>query len=231
MPETQPIIEVSHLTKEYPGVHAVNDLSFTVYDGDVYGFLGQNGAGKSTTIRMLLTLVKPTGGNIRIFGKDLSAHRHEIMSQTGAIIERPDLYKYLSAYDNLKIFARMSGRRAGRALLMERLDMVGLADRWNSAVKTFSQGMKQRLGIAVSLIHDPRLVLLDEPTNNLDIASAEVLEQALADFEGTVLVISHDRYFLDQTMQRLLVIENGQLAGYAGGYSDYLAARNPKSTS
>ncbi len=220
MPETQPIIEVSHLTKEYPGVHAVNDLSFTVYDGDVYGFLGQNGAGKSTTIRMLLTLVKPTGGNIRIFGKDLSAHRHEIMSQTGAIIERPDLYKYLSAYDNLNIFARMSGRRAGRALLMERLDMVGLADRWNSAVKTFSQGMKQRLGIAVSLIHDPRLVLLDEPTNGLDpqgIADMRNLIISLKkDMGKTVLVSSHLLSEIEQVATRMIIINKG--AKIAEGY-------------
>lgn len=214
MPETQPIIEVSHLTKEYPGVHAVNDLSFTVYDGDVYGFLGQNGAGKSTTIRMLLTLVKPTGGNIRIFGKDLSAHRHEIMSQTGAIIERPDLYKYLSAYDNLKIFARMSGRRAGRALLMERLDMVGLADRWNSAVKTFSQGMKQRLGIAVALVHDPKLIILDEPTNGLDPQGIADMRNLIIDLSKehgkTIIVSSHLLHEIELMANRMIIIHKGR---------------------
>ncbi|MFN2438583.1 MAG: ATP-binding cassette domain-containing protein, partial [Chitinophagaceae bacterium] len=96
-----PIIEVSNLTKYFKQIHAVDDLSFTVQKGEVYGFLGQNGAGKSTTIRMLLTLVKPTKGRIRIFGKDLQTHRNKILKQTGAIIEKPDLYKYLTALQNL----------------------------------------------------------------------------------------------------------------------------------
>ena len=102
------IIEVEHLSKKFGDIYAVNDLSFTVNQGDIYGFLGQNGAGKSTTIRMLLTLVEPTAGSINLFGKKLSAHRSEILRQIGAVIEKPDLYKYLSAYDNLSIFAKMS---------------------------------------------------------------------------------------------------------------------------
>ncbi len=107
-------------------IKAVDDLSFTVNEGDVYGFLGQNGAGKSTTIRMLLTLVKPTSGTIEIFGKELHSHRHDILEQTGAIIESPDLYKYLSAYDNLSIFARMSGMKISRKIIMDQLEMVAL---------------------------------------------------------------------------------------------------------
>ena len=103
------IIQVENLSKQFNETTAVDNLSFTVNEGDIYGFLGQNGAGKSTTIRMLLTLIKPTGGEINIFGKKLHTHRTEILRQTGAVIEKPDLYKYLSAYDNLSIFARMSG--------------------------------------------------------------------------------------------------------------------------
>src|SRR3954464_3119958 len=104
----QEIISVKNLSKNYPGINAVNDLSFTVYKGDVYGFLGQNGAGKSTTIRMLLTLVQPTSGEIELFGLKLNTHRNETLSNIGAVIEKPDVYKYLSAYNNLKLFARMS---------------------------------------------------------------------------------------------------------------------------
>ena len=115
------IIKVSNLSKQFKDIHAVNDLSFTVEEGDVYGFLGQNGAGKSTSIRMLLTLIKPTAGNIGIFGKDLAAHRGEILQQVGAVIEKPDLYKYLSAYDNLAIFAKMSGMKVSKTVLMEQL--------------------------------------------------------------------------------------------------------------
>ena len=111
------IIKVNNLSKQFKEIKAVDDLSFTVEQGDVYGFLGQNGAGKSTTIRMLLTLIKPTAGEISIFNKNLSTHRTEILKQVGAVIEKPDLYKYLSAFDNLAIFAKMSGIKAEQKIV------------------------------------------------------------------------------------------------------------------
>src|SRR5215217_6454169 len=104
-----PVIKVTNLTKHFRNIVAVDALSFTVNEGDVYGFLGQNGAGKSTTIRMLLTLVQPSAGDIELFGMKLKTHRREILRQVGAMIEKPDVYKFLSAYHNLKLFARMSG--------------------------------------------------------------------------------------------------------------------------
>src|SRR5690242_7666433 len=164
----QSIVEVKNLSKHYKNISAVDKLSFTVREGDVYGFLGQNGAGKSTTIRMLLTLITPTHGHIEIFGLNLNAHRNEILKQTGAIIEKPELYKYLSAFENLQLFAKLSGIKSSQTQLLQQLEMVGLKDREHDKVKTFSQGMKQRLGIAVSLVHDPKLIILDEPTNGLD---------------------------------------------------------------
>lgn len=179
------IVEVNNLSKQFDEVKAVDDLSFSVNDGDIYGFLGQNGAGKSTSIRMMLTLIKPSSGEIKIFGKSLVPNRHEILQKVGAIIERPDLYKYLSAYDNLAIFAKMSGIKVTRKLIMDQLDMVGLADRSSSKAKTFSQGMKQRLGIAVALVHDPALLILDEPTNGLD-------PQGIADMRNLILKLSHE---------------------------------------
>src|SRR6187549_3182878 len=115
------IIKVDHLSKKFKEITAVDDLSFSVNEGDVYGFLGQNGAGKSTTIRMLLSLVAPSGGEINIFEKKLSHHRSDILRRVGAVIEKPDLYKYLSAYENLSIFARMSGTKVTRQLLMKQL--------------------------------------------------------------------------------------------------------------
>src|SRR5687768_7263021 len=118
------IIEVNHLTKHFKEVTAVNDLSFTVGAGQVYGFLGQNGAGKSTTIRMLLTLIRPKSGQIKIFGLDLFTHRKEILRRVGAIIERPDLYKYLTALQNLRIFAAMSGVKITEKKLKDQLDVV-----------------------------------------------------------------------------------------------------------
>jgi len=209
-----PIIEVSGLTKSFREQHAVNDLSFTVYPADIYGFLGQNGAGKSTTLRMLLTLVAPTAGKIRIFGMDLRTHRNEILRRVGAVIERPDLYKYLTALENLSLFARMSGIRPDRRQLMSQLELVGLAERAHSTVKTFSQGMRQRLGIATALVHDPDLVILDEPTNGLDpqgIADIRNLILHLSSHrEKTVVVSSHLLSEMELIASRMLIIDKGK---------------------
>lgn len=208
------IIQVNHLSKYYKEIKAVNDISFTVNQGDVYGFLGQNGAGKSTTIRMLLTLIEPTTGSIELFGMDLKKHRKDILKQIGAVIERPDLYKYLTAYENLSLFARMSGVKVSRNKLMEQLEQVGLQERAQSKVKTFSQGMKQRLGIAVALVHDPQLILLDEPTNGLDpqgIADIRQLILQLSKQQGkTILVSSHLLYEIEMTANRMIIIDKGK---------------------
>lgn len=209
-----PIIQVNNLTKKFNDISAVDDLSFSINAGDVYGFLGQNGAGKSTTIRMLLTLIRPDSGTIRIFDKDLATHRSEILAGVGAVIEKPDLYKYLSAYDNLSIFARISGIKPEKKFLMERLNMVGLAQRASGKVKTFSQGMKQRLGIAVALVHDPALIMLDEPTNGLDpqgIADMRNLILSLSrDMGKTILVSSHLLSEIELVANRMLIIHQGK---------------------
>ena len=208
------VIEVNHLSKKFSDTYAVNDLSFTVNEGDIYGFLGQNGAGKSTTIRMLLTLIKPTTGEISLFEKKLSAHRSEILKQVGAVIEKPDLYKYLSAYDNLSIFAKMSGIKVTKQLLMQQLQMVGLEDRAKDNVRTFSQGMKQRLGIAVALVHDPALIILDEPTNGLDpqgIADMRNLILRLSRELGkTILISSHLLSEIELIANRMIIIHKGK---------------------
>lgn len=213
-PGMTPLIEVKNLVKRFDDLVAVDDLSFTVYPADVYGFLGQNGAGKSTSIRMLLSLIKPTSGEISLFGMDLKKHRFEILRRVGAVIERPDLYKYLSAIDNLSIFARMSGIRPGRKKMMDQLEMVGLAERADGKVRTFSQGMKQRLGIAVALVHDPDLVILDEPTNGLDpqgIADMRNLILRLSREMGkTVLVSSHLLSEIEQVATRMIIIDKGR---------------------
>ncbi|MFN8250712.1 MAG: ABC transporter ATP-binding protein [Ferruginibacter sp.] len=208
------VINVQHLSKQFKDILAVSDLSFSVHEGDVYGFLGQNGAGKSTTIRMLLSLVQPSSGTIEIFGKNLFTHRSEILKQVGAVIEKPDLYKYLSAYQNLRIFARMSGVKVTNDLLMQQLRVVGLEERAHSRVKTFSQGMKQRLGIAVALVHNPQLIILDEPTNGLDpqgIADMRNLIIRLSKEMGkTVLVSSHLLSEIEIIANRIIIINKGQ---------------------
>lgn len=208
------IIKVTRLSKKFKEITAVNDLSFTVREGDVYGFLGQNGAGKSTTIRMLLSLIEPSAGNIEIFGYNLNRHRREILSNTGAVIERPDLYKYLTAYETLHLFARMSGIKIQRQQLMEQLELVGLANRAHSKVRTFSQGMKQRLGLAVALVHNPQLIMLDEPTNGLDpqgIADIRNLILMLSQkMKKTILVSSHLLSEVEQVANRMLIIDKGK---------------------
>ncbi len=208
------IIQVNNLSKHYQDLKAVDDISFTVYKGDVYGFLGQNGAGKSTTIRMLLSLIEPTAGTIEMFGKDAVANRKEILKQVGAVIERPDLYKYLSALENLSLFSRMSGVRLSEKKLMEQLELVGLQERARSKVRTFSQGMKQRLGIAVALAHDPQLIVLDEPTNGLDpqgIADMRNLIIQLSRQQGkTIVVSSHLLHEIEMVANRMLIIDKGR---------------------
>jgi ABC-type multidrug transport system ATPase subunit len=210
----EPLISAKSLVKNFNGLLAVNDLSFKVYPGDVYGFLGQNGAGKSTCIRMLLTLITPSSGEIELFGYNLKTHRKEILNQVGAVIERPDLYKYLTAYENLLLFARMSGMKPTRKVLMDQLELVGLAERAHSKVKTYSQGMKQRLGISVALVNDPKLVILDEPTNGLDpqgIADMRNLILRLSRELGkTVLVSSHLLSEIEQVATRMIIIDKGR---------------------
>lgn len=209
------IIRVTNLTKDFgKGLKAVDGLSFTVPAGQVYGFLGQNGAGKSTTIRMLLTLIRPSSGEIEIFGMNLAKHRKEILQKTGAIIERPDLYKYLTALENLRIFAAMSGVSVPEKKMMDQLEMVGLAERAHSKVKAYSQGMKQRLGIATALIHDPDLIILDEPTNGLDpqgIADIRNLILHLSkDLKKTVMVSSHLLSEMELIADSMLIIDKGK---------------------
>lgn len=208
------IIKVSGLTKQFKNLTAVNDLSFTVQQGDVYGFLGQNGAGKSTTIRMLLTLIAPTSGDIEMFGVKLKTNRNDILRQTGAVIEKPDVYKYLSAFDNLKLFAKLSGIKLTEKQLLHQLEMVGLVNRAHDEVKTFSQGMKQRLGIAIALVHNPELIVLDEPTNGLDpqgIADIRNLILHLSkEQKKTIVVSSHLLSEIEQVATKVLIIDKGK---------------------
>lgn len=213
-PAHEPLLEVSGLTKAYGTFKAVDNLSFSVFPGDVFGFLGQNGAGKSTTIRMLLTLIRPDAGDIKAFGMDLRSHRREILQRVGAVIEKPDLYGYLTGYENLSLFARMSGLGKNEERLRQTLELVGLEGRAKDRVRTYSQGMKQRLGIACALVHDPALVILDEPTNGLDpqgIADIRNLIIRLSREQGkTFLISSHLLSEVELMANRMLIIDRGK---------------------
>jgi ABC-type multidrug transport system ATPase subunit len=208
------IIQISGLTKKFKSLTAVDNLTLNVFKGDVFGFLGPNGAGKSTTIRMLLTLINPTSGRIKIFNKDLKKHRKEILSNVGAIVEKPDFYLYLTAYNNLEILGKMSGADISRNNIMRILELVGLESRYDSRVKTYSHGMKQRLGIAQALLHDPELVILDEPTVGLDpqgIKEVRELINRLSRERGiTVFLSSHILKEIELVANRMVIIDKGR---------------------
>ena len=207
------ILKVENISKHFGNLKAVDELSFEVAAGEVFGFLGQNGSGKSTTIRILLSLIHPTSGTIELFGKSLQKERNQILEQVGAIIERPDLYPYLSAREHLQLFAKVRKQKINANAIEDTLDKVGLLDRAKDKVQTFSLGMKQRLGIAIALVHNPQLIILDEPTNGLDpqgIADIRKLIQDLAKEGKTILVSSHLLAEIEQVATQILIIHKGK---------------------
>ncbi|CAN5417168.1 ABC transporter ATP-binding protein [soil metagenome] len=208
------IIEVRGLNKSYGEFHAVDNLDMEVFRGDVFGFLGPNGAGKSTTIRMLLSLIKPTSGSIKIFNQDLSTHRIKILSRIGCIVEKPDFYRYLTAKKNLELLARLSGVQVNGKRIDELLEFVGLSGRGDDLVKNYSHGMKQRLGLAQALVHDPELIILDEPTTGLDpqgIIDIRNLILSLSKDKGkTIFLSSHILPELELIANRLAIINKGK---------------------
>ena len=214
MSQVEKIIEVKNLVKDYGKFRAVDDVSFDVFQGDVFGFLGPNGAGKSTTIRTMLTLISATSGDIKIFGKELNAHRKEILSEIGCIVEKPDFYKYLSAQKNLEIFARVSGKNVSKSKIAEVIEFVGLKGRENDKVNGFSHGMRQRLGIAQTLIHDPKLIILDEPTTGLDpqgiLDIRNLILQLKNERNKTVLLSSHILSEIELIANRMVIISKGK---------------------
>lgn len=213
MNSKEKVIEISQLTKRFKDVLAVNDMNFTVNRGDVFGFLGPNGAGKSTTIRMLLSLISPTSGTIKIFNKTLKENRREILANVGAIVEKPDFYQYLPAIKNLEILAKISGKEVTRKRIFELLELVGLADRANSRVKTYSHGMKQRLGIAQALLHNPELIVLDEPTTGLDPQGMKEIRDLIIrlskEENKTIFLSSHILSEIEIVANRMIIINKG----------------------
>lgn len=228
-----PIIQLRGLRKHYGDFVAVDGLDLTVNEGDIYGFLGPNGAGKSTTIRMMMSLIRPTAGSIELFGMPLEQHRNAILRRIGAIVERPDFYNYLTARRNLELLGRLSGADVSKNKIMRTLDVVGLADRSESKVKTFSHGMKQRLGIAQALLHDPDLIVLDEPTTGLDPHGMVDVRRIIIDLahehKKTVLLSSHILPEVELTATRMIIINHGK-AIVEGAVQDLLNSGRLKVT-
>ena len=208
------VVSVKNLKKSFKDFKALKDVSFSVYKNDVFGFLGPNGAGKSTSLRCMLSLIDSDDGQIEIFGKSLRKNRFDVLSNIGSIIEKPDFYKYLSAFKNLEIMARISGRQVSKSEIEDIIHFVGLKGREYSKFKTFSHGMKQRLGIAQALMHNPDLIILDEPTTGLDpqgIVDIRELILKLSKEQGkTVILSSHQLSEIEMIANRMVIINKGK---------------------
>ncbi|CAI8718614.1 Bacitracin transport ATP-binding protein BcrA [Brevibacillus sp. IT-7CA2] len=207
------VIRTENLSKRYGGAYSVQRVNLAVGEGEVYGFLGPNGAGKSTTLKMLLGLVKPTEGSVSIFGKDFSRNRIEILSQTGSLIEAPSYYGHLTGLENMRVMQRL--RDVPNKHVEKALQIVRLEKQQNKKVDQYSLGMKQRLGIAMALLHFPKLVILDEPTNGLDPAGIgeirELIQSLPHQYGMTVLLSSHLLSEIEQVATSIGIIHGGKL--------------------
>ena len=208
------VLRTEGLSKSFGTFRAVDDLSLEVEEGDIYGFLGVNGAGKTTTMRMILRLIRATSGRVSIFGKDVGSNFIEIMKRVGCLVELPAYYPYLSAWKNLEIVRLATGGIETKRI-PEILELVGLGKRMHDRVKTYSQGMRQRLGIAMALLPRPDLVLLDEPTNGLDPQGINHIRGVIQELNRkhgvTFLISSHLLHEVEITCNRVGMIKSGRM--------------------
>lgn len=207
------IVETKHLTKTFGKEKAVSNLEMKIPKGEIYGFLGPNGAGKTTTIRMLLGLMRPSSGAVQLFGKDMKNNRIEILKNVGSLVENPSYYPHLTAKENLEASRKILNvpkKRIDEVLKQVRLHGVA-----NKKVKGFSLGMKQRLGIAAAMLHQPELLILDEPTNGLDPSGIIEMRQLILslpkEYGMTVLISSHLLSEIDQMATRVGIVSKGKM--------------------
>ena len=210
---TKTILELKNVSKSFGKRKIIDDISLEVKEGEILGFLGPNGSGKTTTIKMILRLIDMDSGEITVNGFDNKKQFENAMECLGAIVENPDMYKYMSALDNLKLHARI--RNISTRRINEVIELVGLKGRENDKVGKYSLGMKQRLGLALTLLHKPKILILDEPTNGLDPAGIKQLRDILkkiAHKKGVaVFVSSHILSEMQLMCDRVAVIDNGKV--------------------
>jgi ABC-2 type transport system ATP-binding protein len=207
------IVKTEHLTKKYGGLTAVGDLNLQIHRKDVFGFLGPNGSGKTTTISMLLSLVRPTSGRIEIFSQNLTENLPSILPRIGAVMDKPGLYPYLSGRDNLSVLARITGGNSYQRI-DDVLKQVDLFARANDKFQTYSLGMKQRLAIAGALLHDPELIILDEPTNGLDPAGMKEVRELIISLKQqgkTIFLSSHLLHEVEQVCDHVAIVKQGKI--------------------
>lgn len=212
--EKKPVVELKNLSKTIGKKKIIDNLNLSLYPGQITGFLGPNGAGKTTTIRMMVGLMKPSGGDIVIDGKLLADDFEEGLSKVGVIVENPEMYKFMSGYKNLLHFARMH-EGVTKERINEVINQVGMQNRIQEKVSTYSLGMRQRLGLAQALLHNPKFLILDEPTNGLDPAGIREFRtylKLIAETEGvSVFVSSHMLSEIELMCDRIAIIQNGIL--------------------
>ncbi len=203
------ILQLNHLHKKFGAVHAVNDLSFSIKKGNIYGILGPNGSGKSTTLGMVLNVVNPTSGSFKwLEGK---VDTHDALKKVGAIIERPNFYPYMTAYQNLALVCKI--KDISESAIDKKLEMVHLLERKDSKFSTFSLGMKQRLAIASALLNDPEILILDEPTNGLDPQGINEIRNIIiqvAQKGTTILLASHILDEVEKVCSHVIVLREGK---------------------
>jgi len=207
------VLEVSHLSKRLGKMDIIKDISFDVREGEIFGFLGPNGAGKTMTIRMMVDLISMDSGSIKILGNDIRTDREKTLSNIGAVVENPELYDYLTGMENLRQIARI--RNIPQEKIAEIVDLVGLKSRIGDKMRKYSLGMKQRLGLAAALLSDPKLLILDEPTNGLDpngiIEFRDILKKMAQERGMAVFVSSHILGEIQQLCDTVAFIENGTI--------------------
>ena len=216
------ILSLKNLDKKFGRVHAVNNLSFDIQKGNVYGILGPNGSGKSTTLGIILNVVNRTSGEFSWFDGKLSTH--EALKKVGAIIERPNFYPYMTAAQNLRLICKIKGISADK--IDEKLKVVNLFERRDSKFRTFSLGMKQRLAIASALLNDPEILILDEPTNGLDPQGIHEIRQIITEIASsgtTILLASHLLDEVEKVCSHVVVIRNG-IKLYSGSVDEMTAS-------
>ena len=208
------IIETENLTKQYGTTTVVDNINLHVPKGKIYGLLGRNGAGKTTAMKMILQLVYPTGGAIRLFGTDYKEHTHSLYGKIGSIIETPGFYSNLTGYENLKIIAKLRGQLSKHSV-QEALRVVGLEKETRKVFADYSLGMKQRLGIAAAIMHEPELLILDEPINGLDPIGISEIRSFLSELSHrkgtTILISSHVLSEIEQIADIIGVMHEGRL--------------------
>ncbi|MGB5945394.1 ABC transporter ATP-binding protein [Paenisporosarcina sp.] len=212
--EQQPVVELKGLSKTIGKKKIIDNLNLQLFPGQITGFLGPNGAGKTTTIRMMSGLMQPTSGEVVVEGQTLTEHFEETMSKVGVIVENPEMYKYMSGWKNLLHFARMN-KSITKERITEVVEQVGMQNRIHEKVSSYSLGMRQRLGLAQALLHRPKFLILDEPTNGLDPAGIREFRtylRKIADEDGvSVFVSSHLLSEIELICDRIAIIQNGQL--------------------